>query len=117
MGFLVAQQFVGEVLRRLDLKEYDNVETLLRNGEHNRILDDLRPPLAPLQPSQPNGPPKKIKLGPVTKQGEFAALIKDKDSKPLACNQHKIGQPCKAGVAAGQGHDAHAGKCAYDHPA
>ena len=47
---------------------------------------------------------------------EFDKLDKDKDGKLLACNAHKKGEPCKAGVAAGQGLDAHVGKCAYDHP-
>ena len=42
MGFAVAQQFVGEVLRRLDLGDFANIVALLANGEHNRILDDLR---------------------------------------------------------------------------
>jgi len=122
-GHVIAQQFTGEVLRSLDLKEYDNVEMLLQCGEHNRILDDLRPPPGPLQPLTLNGQPpdasssKRIKLSSVTKQGEFASLIKGKDGKPLLCNQHKAGEPCKAGVAFGQGLDAHAGKCAYHHPA
>ena len=118
-GFLIAQQFVGEVLRRLDLKEYPNIGALMACGEHNRILDDLRPPLVQIRnPSddtnRQNG--KRVKLGPVTKQGEFASLIKDKDGKPLPCNCFKKGEPCTAGVAPGQGLDAHAGKCAYDHP-
>ena len=28
-GFLISQQFVGEVLRRLDLKEYPNIGALV----------------------------------------------------------------------------------------
>lgn len=118
VGFLVAQQFVGEVLRRLDLKEYPNIGALMACGEHNRILDDLRPPLAPIMLDDANrsGTKKMIKFGPVTKQGEYASLIKDKDGKVLACRAFKNGEPCKAGVAAGQGQDAHVGKCAYDHP-
>ena len=120
VGFLIAQQFVEEVLRRLDLKEYPNVGALMACGEHNRILDDLRPPAQLAGQGVDNGNKlggkKVIKLGPVTKQGQFASLITDKDGKPLACNAHKKGEPCKVGVAAGQGLDAHAGKCAYDHP-
>ena len=117
LGFHITQQFVGEVLRRLDMKEYPNIGALLAAGEHNRILDDLRPPLQPINiPSGGNNISKRIKLGPVTKQGEFCALIKDKDGHPLVCNQFKDGKPCTAGVATGQGHDAHAGKCAYHHP-
>ena len=119
VGFLIAQQFVGEVLRRLDLKEYPNIGALMACGEHNRILDDLRPPLMPVRSltddtNRQSG--KKIKLGPVTKQGEFASLIKDKDGRLLTCNCFKNGEPCKSGVAAGQGLDAHVGKCAYHHP-
>ena len=117
-GFLIAQQFVGEVLRRLDLKEYPNIGALMACGEHNRILDDLRTPPQPSRPDPADGNKpgtKKIKLGPVTKQGEFASLIKDKDGRLLECNAHKKSEPCKAGVAAGQGHNAHVGKCAYHH--
>ena len=48
--------------------------------------------------------------------GGLRVEIKDKDGNLLVCNAHKKGEPCKAGVAAGQGHDAHVGKCAYHHP-
>ena len=104
--------------RRLDLKEYPNIGALMACGEHNRILDDLRTPPQPSRPDPADGNKpgtKKIKLGPVTKRGEFASLIKDKDGRLLGCNAHKKSEPCKAGVAAGQGHDAHVGKCAYHH--
>ena len=53
LGFLIAQQFVGEVLRRLDRKEYCNIGALMANGEHNRIVDDLRPPLGTSGPPEP----------------------------------------------------------------
>ena len=116
VGFLIAQQFVGEVLRRLDAKEYVNIAVLLRAGEHNRILDDLRPPGPPAAPGGPGKEgQKRVKLGPVTKQGEFTSLIRNSAGQPLPCNQHKKGEPCTAGVAAGQGLDAHVGKCAYHH--
>ena len=90
VGFLIAQQFVGEVLRRLDLQEYPNIGALMACGEHNRILDDLRPPpqAGPSDTGSKQGG-KKIKFGPVTKQGEFASLIKDKDGKVLECNAGK----------------------------
>ena len=58
---------------------------------------------------------KRIKLGAVTKQGEFCSIVKNKNSKPLLCMQFKQGKPCTSGVAAGQGHDQHVGKCAYHH--
>ena len=120
MGFLIAQQFVGEVLRKLDLKEFESVGALLAHGEHNRVLDDLRPPLVPVNQDlnpKPDAGKGRIKTGPVTKQGEFASLIKDRNGKALICMQHKNGHPCKIGVAAGQGHDEHVGKCAYHHQA
>ena len=117
-GFALTQQYVGEVMRRLDQKDYPNIGALMAAGEHNRILDDLRPPLMPISTPQDTGggSGKRIKLGAVTKQGEFASLIKDKEGKPLVCNQFKNGEPCKAGVASGQGHDQQVGKCAYHHP-
>jgi hypothetical protein len=118
LGFLIAQQFVGEVLRRLDKKEYRHVGELLANGEHNRIVDDLRPsPGGPGTTEPKPGGKTLIKIGAVTKQGEFASLVKGKDGKFLVCNQHKNGLPCKAGVAAQLGVDAaDVGKCAYHHP-
>ena len=118
LGFLIAQQFVGEVLRRLDKKEYRHIGELLANGEHNRIVDDLRPPPGASVTTEPKpGGKTHIKIGAVTKQGEFASLVKGKDGKSLVCNQHKSGLPCKAGVAAQPGVDAaDVGKCAYHHP-
>ena len=116
---------MGEVLRRLDLGDFANIVALLANGEHNRILDDLRPTIQlypPLREKDVNSEKendesktKRIKLGAVTKQGEFCSLIKGKNSKPLLCNQFKQGNPCTAGVALGQGHDQHVGRCAYHH--
>ena len=81
-------------------------------------MDDLRPPLGTSGPPEPKpGTKGHVKIGPVTKQGEFASLVKGKDGKPLACHQHKKGQPCHAGVLAQPGVDAeHVGKCAYHHP-
>ena len=125
MGFAIAQQFVGEVLRRLDLGDFPNIVSLLANGEHNRILDDLRPVVQFYQPLRENDAnsekensesnKKRIKLGAVTKQGEFCSIIRNKNSTPLLCVQFKQGKPCTSGVAAGQGHDQHVGKCAYHH--
>ena len=125
MGFAIAQQFVGEVLRRLDLGDFPNIVSLMANGEHNRILDDLRPILPVYQPlrekdansekENDENKSKRIKLGAVTKQGEFCSIVKNKNSKPLLCMQFKQGKPCTSGVAAGQGHDQHVGKCAYHH--
>jgi hypothetical protein len=129
MGYAVAQQFVGEVLRRLDLGDFTNIVSLLANGEHNRILDDLRPPLQSLQDLSQNQQnqqnqqtidgqtgSKRVKLGAVTKQGEFCSIIKGgTPAMPLLCNQFKQGTPCVAGVTLGQGHDQHVGKCAYHH--
>ena len=53
-GFALTQQYVGEVLRRLDLKEYPNIGALMKAGEHNRILDDLRPSFGPLEAKKNN---------------------------------------------------------------
>jgi hypothetical protein len=120
-GFLPTQQYIGEVLRRLDAKEYSNIGTLLAAGEHNRILDDVCAVHKPLPVGEENtskngGAGKRIKLAEVTKEGEFASLVRDQRGTPLICNQFKSGQPCKAGVAPGQGYDEHVGKCAYHHP-
>ena len=117
MGHLLTQQFVGEVLRKLDQGAYPNIVDLMKAGEHNRIIDDLRPPLKAIREPTLTGRGNRTRLtpGPVTKQGEFASIIKDKDGKPLNCHQFKAGHPCTFGVMAGQGHDAHIGKCAYHH--
>lgn len=117
MGHLLTQQFVGEVLRKLDQGAYPNIVDLMRAGEHNRIIDDLRPPLKFIREPNQTGKGNRTRLtpGPVTKQNEFASVIKDKDGKPLNCHQFKAGLPCTFGVMAGQGHDSHIGKCAYHH--
>ena len=109
MGYLLTQQFVGEVLRKLDQGAYPNIVDLMKAGEHNRIIDDLRPPLKAIVEPKLTGKGNRTRLtpGPVTKQGEFASCIKDKDGKPLNCHQFKAGLPCTFGVMAGQGHDAH----------
>jgi len=117
MGHLLTQQFIGEVLRKLDQGAYPNIVALMRAGEHNRIIDDLRPPLKAIKEPNVTGKNNRTRLtpGPVTKQGEFASCITDKDGKPLACHNFKAKNPCTFGVMAGQGHDSHIGKCAYHH--
>ena len=78
-GFALTQRYVGEVLRRLDHKDYPNIGALMAAGEHNRILDDLRPPLVPLVVPGGNesdaGSGKRVNLANITVQGEFASHI------------------------------------------
>ena len=41
-GFIFAQEFVDAILRKLDEKVYTDILALMRAGEHNRILDEIK---------------------------------------------------------------------------
>ena len=127
-GFIFAQEFVDCCLRRLDEQTYPSIVDLMRAGEHNRILDELRhtvkPTFVPKDDKPKPGttdPRERIKFGPVTVPvgGEGAGIINDfATKKPKMCNRFH-GNPrtaCTAGVPQEAKFPTSSwGKCAYKH--
>ena len=129
-GFLLAQEFVDAVLRKLDEKTYPSITDFMRAGEHNRIIDELRHlVINPIKPNAvvppgtvPTGDPRpRIKFGEVIRPlgGRGAGIITNFKTKvPTKCNRfHASPQGnCTAGVPSGAGYPAdQVGLCAYQH--
>ena len=129
-GYLLAQEFIDAVLRKLDELTYPSITDFLRSGEHNRILDELRHMvITPIKPGQlgPTGivkeqdPRPRIKFGQVTTPlgGRGAGIITNFKTKVATkCNRfHATPQGnCTAGVPDGAGYAAdQVGLCAYQH--
>ena len=129
-GFLLAQEFVDAVLRKLDEKTYPSITDFMRAGEHNRIIDELRHlVITPIKPGGPGpsdikrevDPRPRIKFGEVTRPlgGRGAGIITNFKTKVATkCNRfHASPQGnCTAGVPAGAGYPAdQVGLCAYQH--
>ena len=129
-GYLMGQEFVDAVLRKLDELIYPSITDFLRSGEHNRILDELRHMvITPIKPGGPGpsdikrevDPRPRIKFGEVTRPlgGRGAGIITNFKTKVATkCNRfHASPQGnCTAGVPAGAGYPAdQVGLCAYQH--
>jgi len=128
-GYLMGQEFVDAVLRKLDELIYPSITDFLRSGEHNRILDELRHMvITPIKPGGPGpsdiknpDPRPRIKFGEVTTPlgGRGAGIITNFKTKvPTKCNRfHASPQGnCTAGVPSGAGYPAdQVGLCAYQH--
>ena len=125
-GFIFAQEFVDATLRKLDEKAYTDIHALMRAGEHNRILDEIKHNVKPS--FDPKGrkpwdkdPRPRIQFGKVDVPvgGKGAGIINDFATKqPKMCNRFH-GKPqtaCTAGVPDNGNYPKdQVGLCAYAH--
>ena len=119
-GVSVGHKFVTEILNALDTKMAADPMELLTTGKAYMYLNSIlssRDSSAG-DPSSGKSKGKKalsqVKRGPVTKQKEFASLVKDDNGKPRVCYNFNNGTPCMFGVGDPK-FPNDKGKCAFHH--
>ena len=121
-GVAVTYDMIDQCLGKLDAKLIDNPVDLIATGSLFAVVHSLTA-VQISQDSSSRGSAtdktkgkasEQVKLGACTKQGEFAARIKQKDGTARVCYNFNNGTPCRSGVNDPR-YPADKGKCAFNH--